>query len=566
MVRRGSPRYLYYLARAHVLIQNGEFLGLKKRLGQIYVNTQHGTPIKNMGSRINSRSNKERPIARQWDVLVAGNIIEKTVFCRDLNFSGKVLQTGNPRNDCANRDQIDRDIRKRLDITSSNVALWAPTWRDYAHEWPTLNEISAIGLNMVQNWTILARLHHLDRARRRRSGDNDSLIVPSPDIATEDLLHCADVLITDYSSLAIDFIRSGKPIIHYFMDYELYVAKRGLQWDLRSRPLGIVARDGSELVDALVGLSDVASREKWVPPSMYRRIHALAHAYGHGRASQDVIDWIETHRRVDCLSANNDYFSDAVEALAAKFRLPHALSLRRRFRYWQLHSFLAHALRYPSSLLHLLRVRTDRFGIPLTLMRELKRRTVVVLGTAPSLPSDLQHLRRQELDDALIVGLNRACLATPVDVLLFADNEALDDIASQGALANARWIIRVRYDTWGRKIGGSRWIATRSLLDWPKKRLFMSRNILTAALSLSVRLGAQAIVLGGISLENREYFYGGENCLNRYEQLSDRAIAWDHFGMTSQEVVRRALRDVASSGVRVTALSRGRFLADALDT
>ena len=66
------------------------------------------------------------------------------------------------------------------------------------------------------------------------------------------LFSYVDLLITDYSSIFSDFMLTGKPIILYLKDYELYAGKeRGLQMDIR-RLFGSLVCNGQErLMDTI---------------------------------------------------------------------------------------------------------------------------------------------------------------------------------------------------------------------------------------------------------------------------------------------------------------------------
>ncbi len=69
--------------------------------------------------------------------------------------------------------------------------------------------------------------------------------------STNDLLHIADLLITDYSSLIHEYSLLGKPMLFYAYDLEVYWAARGVHHDIVSTAPGKVCRSIDELVDAI---------------------------------------------------------------------------------------------------------------------------------------------------------------------------------------------------------------------------------------------------------------------------------------------------------------------------
>jgi CDP-glycerol glycerophosphotransferase (TagB/SpsB family) len=74
-----------------------------------------------------------------------------------------------------------------------------------------------------------------------------------PEVDLNAYLGFCDVLITDYSSVAFDFLLLGRPILFYMPDLERYLLKRGFYFDPLLLP-GTIARDRASLVEALKGL------------------------------------------------------------------------------------------------------------------------------------------------------------------------------------------------------------------------------------------------------------------------------------------------------------------------
>jgi CDP-glycerol glycerophosphotransferase (TagB/SpsB family) len=62
-----------------------------------------------------------------------------------------------------------------------------------------------------------------------------------------------DVLVTDYSSVALDFLLMRRPVVYFMPDMEHYAATRGFQVDPLALP-GLVTRDPTALLAALDGV------------------------------------------------------------------------------------------------------------------------------------------------------------------------------------------------------------------------------------------------------------------------------------------------------------------------
>jgi CDP-glycerol glycerophosphotransferase (TagB/SpsB family) len=74
-----------------------------------------------------------------------------------------------------------------------------------------------------------------------------------PEVDLNAYLGFCDVLITDYSSVALDFLLLGRPILFYMPDLERYLSKRGFYFDPLLLP-GTITRDQASLVEVLKGL------------------------------------------------------------------------------------------------------------------------------------------------------------------------------------------------------------------------------------------------------------------------------------------------------------------------
>ncbi len=72
----------------------------------------------------------------------------------------------------------------------------------------------------------------------------------APDVDLNTYLGFCNILITDYSSVALDFLLLARPILYFMPDLERYVSKRGVYIDPLGLP-GTVTRDQASLIDGL---------------------------------------------------------------------------------------------------------------------------------------------------------------------------------------------------------------------------------------------------------------------------------------------------------------------------
>lgn len=125
-------------------------------------------------------------------------------------------------------------------LLGKKIVLYAPTFRGSASQ-PRLEgyeAILALEEKLGPNWAVVKKLHpHL-------AGSD-----PIPMSSTE-LFPCADVLITDYSSLLFEYILLDKPFVIFAPDYDEYRRTRGFYEDPALFP-GEFVTEADDLPDAV---------------------------------------------------------------------------------------------------------------------------------------------------------------------------------------------------------------------------------------------------------------------------------------------------------------------------
>ncbi|MGM0698042.1 MAG: bifunctional glycosyltransferase/CDP-glycerol:glycerophosphate glycerophosphotransferase [Actinomycetota bacterium] len=233
----GTARWHRAIATSRVWINNNNFPHyVHKRLGQFYLQTWHGTPIKKLLLDIPSRKvpltyrRTMKTEISQWDLLLAQSEEAATAFRSSFAYEGKILVIEQPRNTRLVEGLRKRQALKRLfDISESDqVILFVPTWRNsdragYSRHWNELLDIRTLWESM--NARIMVRSHHVAKVEKVRT---PNVIDVSEYPHVEDLMAIADVLITDYSSIGYDFDLTGGTTVHFVPDLESYERERGL--------------------------------------------------------------------------------------------------------------------------------------------------------------------------------------------------------------------------------------------------------------------------------------------------------------------------------------------------
>ena len=104
-----------------------------------YLNTWHGTPIKKMGSDIDSSNKSFGTKGRsRVDVMLAQGHYEAEIFSRVFNIPFENFRIiGLPRNDELVKNNISKqmELKKQLNISlDKKVILYAPTFREFTKD------------------------------------------------------------------------------------------------------------------------------------------------------------------------------------------------------------------------------------------------------------------------------------------------------------------------------------------------------------------------------------------------------------------------------------------------
>jgi CDP-glycerol glycerophosphotransferase len=266
-LKQGSTRWLKALARSKYLVNNANFPSyFRKRDGQIYLQTWHGTPLKMIGNDIrNNRTSKvyQDTMIREsgyWDYLISPNAYCSKIFPKAFNSKAQLLEVGYPRNDRLSSLASDerQSIRQSLGVSdpSQTLVLYAPTWRDAERGtkggWEAVDYLNE-NSQLPTGYTLLYRGHaNTHASHKKRAADNVIDVTLYPDVAN--LFIAADVLVTDYSSVMFDFSVTGKPIIFLTPDIESYEKDRGFYFDFRSEAPGPILLSAPEVLEALTKL------------------------------------------------------------------------------------------------------------------------------------------------------------------------------------------------------------------------------------------------------------------------------------------------------------------------
>ena len=241
VVSAHSLKSLKAMAQSKLWVMNtcySKCKGFYKPRDTFYVQTWHGDRgFKRIGYLAAEVMGKEYrgihtlPYMKDCNLCLAGSDFGVKNMRGAFKYDGPFLEKGCPRNDkLVNIDKNSRqilDIKRSLDIDPhKKILLFAPTFRDKAvgKQKCNVNIRRMIGSlpKTERGWICLVRSHSSSEGILLEDNNKDIIDVSKyPDMA--DLLLITDILVTDYSSCATDFVLTGNPVIMVLFDLEDYI-------------------------------------------------------------------------------------------------------------------------------------------------------------------------------------------------------------------------------------------------------------------------------------------------------------------------------------------------------
>lgn len=271
--------------------------------GNVVINVWHGIPIKGMGN-LDAHFRRRRLGTlffrnRRLSAFTVSSELERALIagCFFIDAS-RIAITGMPRLDWLLRptDELPAylaDDERRLDalLGGRRLVLYAPTFRDYDRNAIgfTRDRFAQLGALLEQRGAVLGvRPHPRDAALFDALLDGSPFAVDLSSRAFPEpttLMRRAEVLISDYSSIWIEFLLLNRPVVAWTWDRERYANRRGLMMDLDSVFPGAVAETPDELLDAVTDALDNPQRVT----SRNARIANLFHRFRDGRNASRVL-------------------------------------------------------------------------------------------------------------------------------------------------------------------------------------------------------------------------------------------------------------------------------------
>lgn len=179
----------------------------------------------------------------------------------------KVLPVGSLRADVLLRADNAEKLRAEFEdkypqCKGKKIVLYAPTFRDD----PGLDKVflssfdySLFEKELGDTYCLLVRLHPQIHGSARIDGAIDVTDVKN----VNDLTLISDVVITDYSSICMDFVLLDKPCVFFAPDLDEYTSRRPFYFSYREYVPGEVAGDTAQLIECVKNASVCDKAEKF---------------------------------------------------------------------------------------------------------------------------------------------------------------------------------------------------------------------------------------------------------------------------------------------------------------
>lgn len=237
-----------------------------------------------------------------YDLFVStSQFYTKNVFSTVFRYKN-CLNAGYPRNDvmfrhAAQSDLLGTDVEtinklRQMKDNGYKIILYAPTFRDCGggpQEDGALDFSDLTRFTETHNLVFVMKLHPSCKNVQGLEGSQNIIQYGS----TQDiypLFSLVDLMVTDYSSIYMDFILQDKPVIFFAYDYKKYLEKdRDIQFDYDWITPGPKCFNQSELQQEIIqylnGVDAFAEKR--------REIAQIAFEYHDGNASQRIWNYIK---------------------------------------------------------------------------------------------------------------------------------------------------------------------------------------------------------------------------------------------------------------------------------
>lgn len=311
VLKKSFEGILAFLSAKYVVSTHGYFPSVSLNKKQKDINLWHGMPFKRIGLMLEETSDAKYGNEQfATDFGIATSDVFQDIMSRSFGVDrNRIHITGQPCNDAL---VCKTNVLCKLGITKKyeKVLVWLPTYRKSVvgvkredgksdafgvavvmqHHFEELNRILH-----EKNYLLIIKPHPMDAICSLKFMESEYIkVYQNSDLAEQyiqlyELLAESDLLLTDYSSVFIDYMITNKPIAFVCDDLDQYGNNRGFTFENpRSYMPGALLTCPEELFVYLKSVD--SANEKW--KENYRNIQKLFNRYCDGNSSKRVCDLI----------------------------------------------------------------------------------------------------------------------------------------------------------------------------------------------------------------------------------------------------------------------------------
>ncbi len=233
-------------------------------------------------------------ISKNTDYLISSSKKIENYYAEAFQIDkSKIKPLGLPRIDYYfenhNLKKLKEDFSKKYGITpQKKIILYAPTFREEKQYNDVFNFLDLKKFNEVlgSDYVLALRLHPKIKDFYKKNIESREEYIDCSDYPSEqELMMLSDILITDYSSIMIEFGILDKPIIFFVYDLDNYLqTERGFYYDFKKTVPGKLVYDSDELINAIK--NNDFDKDK-IPGFIKTQFDAID-----GKSSKRVVDFL----------------------------------------------------------------------------------------------------------------------------------------------------------------------------------------------------------------------------------------------------------------------------------
>ena len=237
---------LYFISK-YIVSTHGYFPGIKTASSQTHVNLWHGMPFKRIGRLLEEVHTNGK--SDEADITISTSSVFTKLMAQSFGIDEKfVLMTGQPCNDSLFENNESLEMLGIKKNRYKKIVMWMPTYRKSAvGDIRVDGKVDSFGVSTIISFyredfekhlkdlgiLLIIKPHPMDILCQQGFQQTDYIKIiknedlEAKDIVLYDILAETDGLLTDYSSVFIDYMVTRKPMAFICDDLDEYSNSRG---------------------------------------------------------------------------------------------------------------------------------------------------------------------------------------------------------------------------------------------------------------------------------------------------------------------------------------------------